>query len=342
MGVDMQAMSFSTGNLPARQQFDAWMGWFDGVFDVVPQRSPRNGFSAESQSWQIGGCMLSRVRAPAVRVEHKIRHVRRSPLHHWVITLSHHATSLISSCDATLNVPPGTPVVLSLEDEFTSERPEDQRLQLCLCRDKFADLALALDRARGTALNSTLGLLFADYMVLLEKILPDIAPDALPKLSDAIGAMVAACLAPEQDRTESAGPPIDLVQRERVRHVVHRCLRLPALRPNLLCRILKLSRSRLYRLMDPEGGVVRYIQRQRLLEAYALLSDPFEDQPITAIAEGLCFADKSGFSRAFRREFGTSPSDVRAASCTPPTLHVLAARANDPGGSNMRALLGAL
>jgi AraC-like DNA-binding protein len=34
--------------------------------------------------------------------------------------------------------------------------------------------------------------------------------------------------------------------------------------------------------------------------------------PIGAVAESLCFADASNFSRAFRREFGMSPSDVRA------------------------------
>jgi AraC-like DNA-binding protein len=341
--VDMQAETFSTGNLPVPQQFDAWMGWFDGVFDVVPHDSPRNGFCAMSQSWQIGGCMLSRVYAPAIRVERKITHVHRNPLHHWVITLSRRATSMVSSGDTTLSVPPGTPFILSLADELTSERPEDQRLQLYLCRDRFADLAPALDRARGTALNTTLGILFADYLVLLERILPDVAPDDLPRLSDAIGAMVAACLAPEQDRTESAEPQIDLVRRERVRHVIRKYLRSPALGPHLLCRSLKMSRSKLYRLMDSEGGVVRYIQRERLLEAYALLSDPSVDRPITAIAEGLCFADTSGFSRAFRREFGTSPSDVRAASCTPPpNLGASANLANDVAGPTMRTLLGAL
>jgi hypothetical protein len=153
----MQAESFSTSNLPALQQFDAWMGWFDGIFDVVPRESPRIGFRAESQSWQIGACMLSRVRAPAIRVERNIAHVHRNPLNHWVITLSRHAASAISSGDTTLSVPRGTPFVLSLADELTSERPEDQRLQLYLSRDKFADLAPALDRARGRALNTALG-----------------------------------------------------------------------------------------------------------------------------------------------------------------------------------------
>ena len=338
----MQAETFSTSNLPAAQQFDAWMGWFDGVFDVVPHNSPRLGFCAESQSWQIGGCMLSRVRAPAIRVERKRTHVRRNPLNHWVVTLSRHATSAISSGDTTLEVPPGTPFVVSLADELTSERLEDQRLQLYLSRDKFADLAPALDRARGTALNTVLGSLFADYLVLLERTLPDVAPDDLPRLTDAIGAMVAACLASEQGRAPYAEPQIDLVRLERVRHVVRRYLRSPALGPRLLCRSLQMSRSKLYRLMDPEGGVVRYILRQRLLEAYVLLSDPSVDEPVTAIAEGLCFTDTSGFSRAFRREFDASPSDVRAASCAATKLGALAAHANHSASTNMRSLLSAL
>jgi AraC-like DNA-binding protein len=32
------------------------------------------------------------------------------------------------------------------------------------------------------------------------------------------------------------------------------------------------------------------------------------------IAEDLCFADASSFSRTFKREFGHSPSEVRAAA----------------------------
>jgi AraC-like DNA-binding protein len=305
---------FSTDGMAPRHQFDAWVNWFDGVFDAVSRHHPRAGFHAHSQTWQIDGCMLSRVHAPAIRVERNTTHVRRNPLHQWVITLGRRATSSISSGDTALRVPPGTPFVLSLADELTSERPEDQRLQLYLSREKFADLAPALDRLRGAMLDNALGCLLGDYIVLLERTLPDVAPDDLPRLSEAIGAMVAACVAPEQDRAGAAGQQIDLVQLERLRHIVRRHLRSPALGPRLLCGRLSMSRSKLYRLMDSEGGVARYIQRQRLLEAYALLSDPWVNQPVAAIAEELCFADTSGFSRAFRREFGASPSDVRATS----------------------------
>ena len=65
--------------------------------------------------------------------------------------------------------------------------------------------------------------------------------------------------------------------------------------------------------MESQGGVTRFIRRQRLLESRALLSDPACETSIAAIAEDFCFTDAAGFSRAFRREFGVSPRDVRAA-----------------------------
>ena len=315
----MQAETFSTVNVPMPEQFDAWLGWFGRIFDVLPHDPPHSGFRAQNLNWQIGSCMLSRVWAPAIRVVRDITHVRRNPLDHWVITSGRHATSLISTGDKTLSVPPGTPFVLSLSDELTSERLEDCRLQLYMSRDNFSDLAPALDRARGTVVAPPLGALLRDYLRLLERILPSVGSNELERLSDAIGAMVAACLAPEQNRAESVGPQIELIWLERIRRAVRSNLRSPRLGPRLICQQLSISRSKLYRLMDVEGGVARYIRSQRLLEAYALLSDPRTERSITALADELCFSDTSSFSRAFRREFGATPSDVRAASRTTPT-----------------------
>jgi AraC-like DNA-binding protein len=88
----------------------------------------------------------------------------------------------------------------------------------------------------------------------------------------------------------------------------------PTFGPTILCRLVGMSRSNLYRMFEDTGGVTRYIQRERLLEAHPVLTDLATTQSISAIAEDLCFADASSFSRTFKREFGHTPSEVRSAA----------------------------
>jgi AraC-like DNA-binding protein len=305
---------FRTHSLPAPDQFDAWRGWFGSVFDVVPREPPRQGFLAETAVWTLDGFGLSRVRAPSIMVSRSAALIRRNPVDHWVITIGRRAVTSVRMGDATVDAPAGSPFVLSLGTPLVSDRSQDERLQLYMARDSFRELTPVLDAARGIVLDTPLGNLLADYMVLLERTLPDLTNDQAPRLTRALGAMVGACIVPSADRIAAAGGQIDLGRLERVRRAVRRYLRSPALGPSLLCRHVGMSRSQLYRLMEAEGGVARYIQRQRLLESYAALSDLAADKPISAIAHDLCFADASGFSRAFRQEFGITPSEVRAAA----------------------------
>ena len=125
--------------------------------------------------------------------------------------------------------------------------------------------------------------------------------------------MVAAAAAPSAERVAVARGQIDVGRKERVRQAVRRHLRTPTFGPTILCRLVGMSRSNLYRLFEDTGGVARYIQRERLLEAHAVLTNPATKSPISARAEDLCFAYASSFSRTFRREFGHSPGEVRSA-----------------------------
>ena len=124
--------------------------------------------------------------------------------------------------------------------------------------------------------------------------------------------MICACLAPSSDRIAEARGHIDLTLMERVRQAVRKNLHSPSLGPDKLCREAATSRSQLYRLLEGEGGVAHYIQRRRLSESFSILCDPSNSFPIGKVAEMLCFADGSSFSRVFRREFGMSPRDVRS------------------------------
>lgn len=310
----MQPERFDTADAPSADQFEAWLSWFDRVFDVDPGTPPEQGFRATSEIWTLDGCALSRVTAPAVRVSRTRTLIRRNPLDPWCITIGRHTTSSVTSCGRQFEVPPGVPFLISLGSELISQRDQDQRLQLYLSRDDFSDIAPILDASRGTVMDTPTGALLADFMLMLERRLPTIPAEDLPRLKDAIRAMIAACLAPAPDKIAEAAEQLDLGRLERVRRAVRKHLQSPALGPRLLCRYVGTSRSQLYRLLESEGGVARYIQRQRLLAAYAILSDPSTDKAIATIAEEFCFADASGFSRAFRQEFGISPSDQRTAS----------------------------
>jgi len=194
------------------------------------------------------------------------------------------------------------------------ERTHVDRIQFFLARDAFRDIAPLLDGALGSILDTPLGHLLGDYMIALERRLSVVTEADLSRLTTAVGAMVAAAVAPSAERVAVARGQIDVGRKERVRQAVRKHLRTPTLRPANLCRLVGMSRSNVYRLFEEAGGVARYIQRERLLEAHAVLTDPATRNSISAIAEDLCFADASSFSRTFRREFGHSPGEVRSAA----------------------------
>lgn len=74
---------------------------------------------------------------------------------------------------------------------------------------------------------------------------------------------------------------------------------------------LGVSRSRLYRIFEPLGGVASYIRRQRLLRTRDALSDIADTRSISRIAEEWGFVDASAYSRTFEHEFGISPKEAR-------------------------------
>jgi AraC-like DNA-binding protein len=309
----MTPAMFMTHPLPLSEQFEAWRGWYASVFGMVSRQPAGEGFRGKTVTWMLDGFGFNRVSTPSVSTNRTKTMIRRDPVDHWCVSVSKTNSSEFSVGNDWSMVPARVPYVFSLGEELSSERSLD-RIQLYLARDSFQTIAPLLDAARGKALDTPEGHLLADYMLLLERNIPDLPPEDGGKLALAIQAMLSACLAPSADRLAEAGTHVDLTLMERVRQAVRRNLRSPSLGPDKLCREAATSRSQLYRLLEGEGGVAHYIQRRRLSESFSMLCDPSNNLSIGKVAEILCFADGSSFSRAFRREFGMSPSDVRAGS----------------------------
>ena len=112
-----------------------------------------------------------------------------------------------------------------------------------------------------------------------------------------------------------AAPPtaeqqLDGTLRMRARQYIRQNLG-AALDVGSLCVALGVSRSRLYRAFETEGGVGRFVTRERLKRVHRLLTDPAERSPIARLAAAHGFQDGAHFSRLFRRTFGYGPQALR-------------------------------
>lgn len=310
----MDACLFSTEMIQPRDQRNAWSEWFQPVFDVVPDDVEKPGFVGQYKIWKMGNVSLARTAAPAARSVRQSSHLRRDPVDHWVISLCRNAPTTMVTKEGQLNARPAAPYVWSLGQVSESRRPSAERLQLYLPRDSFADVRTILDNKSGTIIEGPRGSLLADYMSMLERSLAEIEPEEAARLPAAIQEMVRVCLAPSPDTMDAAAHQIERTLMERVRLAVRRNLYSPSLGPDKLCREAAMSRSQLYRVLESKGGAASYILRSRLAESFGLLCNASKSVTIGRIAELLCFADASTFSRSFRREFGMSPSEARSAA----------------------------
>jgi hypothetical protein len=109
-------------------------------------------------------------------------------------------------------------------------------------------------------------------MIALEERLPVVTEADFSGITKALGMMVAVAPAPSADRLAAARPQIDVGRKERVRQADRKHLRAQTFGPTVLCRLVGISRSNLYRLFEDSGGVTCCIQRERLLEARAGLT----------------------------------------------------------------------
>ncbi|MCM2472309.1 helix-turn-helix domain-containing protein [Rhizobium sp. CG5] len=78
-----------------------------------------------------------------------------------------------------------------------------------------------------------------------------------------------------------------------------------------LCRVLAVSRRKLYYLFEPFGGVSRFIRERRLAACHRILRQGEDARLISTLAYDHGFSDPAHFSRLFRARYGYSPKEAR-------------------------------
>lgn len=319
----LEPLSFSTLELAPEDQFAAWHAHLTPLVEVrLPDdKSPDDGFPADHTAWNLGGMLIVQQRAPAHSYMRSAAKLRSSSIDHWYIVLPRTGRSWTEVDRRVAENQSGKLEIRSLGYPFRGRVTDSESLFLYLPRDLFSDAASTLDAKNNSILSGNFANLFVDYVNSIEARLRSLTAEDLPRIIHATRSMIIACLAPPAEHAAAAEQLASVALMERARRYVQTNLDAAHLTPDSMCRALGVSRSRLYQLFEPSGGVLHYIQSRRLLAAHVALSDPADSRRIVDIAEAFGFSSAANFSRAFSKEFGYSPREGRSTVVLPRPAH---------------------
>lgn len=307
---------FRTGGLPGRDRFDAWRQVISVVFNVEPlDDTAGRGFAACADAFHLGELVLVNTRFDGQRFVRTSRQLRTDWLDHFLVQFYRHGGYVGEADGEGLEIAPGSVSVLDLAQPVHTRATAAECVSLVLPRDVMARLVPEAERLHGRVLEGAASSLLGDHFTSLERRLPGLDAAQAPDVAQATCHLVAACLRPSAGRAALARGQLDALLLARTRRHIDACLDAPladGVEPAAICRAVGVSRSRLYALFKPQGGVHRYVQGRRLARVHAALADPGERRSIMMLAERFGFGSHAHLSRLFRARYGYSPSEVRA------------------------------
>jgi AraC-like DNA-binding protein len=297
---------FSTAGLSPRQALDDWRDRFGRLNEIEP--APGAAFSARVDYWRVGRFTLANTGGSATRLRRTAAHARRDGFDHWVLRVSRHGVVRSRSGDRSYASGPGELVLERLTDPYEDDWSADEWVAAMVAPGVFPALDRGLAALPRGPVPGVRAALLADYLLALDRRLPSLTKADLGPVAEATRAMIAA-LSPEGE-TEAERPM--LAARLRAEQAIRANLASARLDSRRVATLSGVSRSTLYRMFEPEGGVAAHIRRLRLDAVHAALRDPARrGETIAALAAQAGFHCPASFCRAFRTRFGAAPGEVR-------------------------------
>lgn len=233
-----------------------------------------------------------------------------------VLVVSSHGARM-AQCGREITFSSGDGLLISSADPVTMVSPVPAKI-LCLHvpRTSLAPLVSNVDCALMRPIGrSTEALkLLVSYVGALQEDYALAAPELQHHVAVHVHDLIALALGATRDATALASgrgvyaARMRAIKADIIDHLNHGGLTIAA-----VARRHALSPRQLQRMFERDGITFsQFVLRRRLARAHRLLVDPrCADRPVSAVAFEVGFSDLSYFNRAFRRQYGATPSDVR-------------------------------
>jgi AraC-like DNA-binding protein len=157
------------------------------------------------------------------------------------------------------------------------------------------------------------GQLLVSYIETLWANIERLTPTQASAAIDAMFALISGLVTVHAPEADNDTRPFRKVQLASACSFVHAHLGDFELSPERVREHLGISRSQLYEVFEPVGGVASFIQTRRLDHAFdAIIADRTEPGTLAEIGYAHGFRSDTHFNRAFRARFGLPPGKLRA------------------------------
>lgn len=307
-----ESFTMDTRDLPPSIRFDTWRAFWEPALHVVPSREFAGGFRGRVRLRRLGRFVLLEVEADPAGYHRARSAWLRDGLDQWLVALR----------VAEAGGKPSELRLGSLSIGFGQRELDGRWCGVFIQPGRLPQLAPAFGTARAMPVESPAARMMGGMLPRIAAAADEIAPADAPRLEAALSSMLTACLMGWEMGPASTRQHLEAARRARVVALVDAALGDPDLSPAVLVERSGISRSELYRCFAPAGGIARVIQLRRLRHAYRELARSEGPASVSRIGEAVGFFDPSSFTRAFRREFGCTPSEVLARRQPRTTRHV--------------------
>ncbi|MBN9219248.1 MAG: helix-turn-helix domain-containing protein [Mesorhizobium sp.] len=285
------------------------------AFDFdVPSLMDGVPFFATSEIYPLPQVTVSRVKSGAGRFTRTIRTMARHGMDQILVVCYTRGHFDLTIAGKTRRIEAGDFAFLDLSQEMAIEAPVVENVSLAVSRRRLEPMVPFLDDAHGFVRRQ--GPLTTILRGVMENVIavgPDLPVSEAGAVADTIIQLATACLEPLSSQQNEARPGRRTISLAAIRAAIEQRLSGSELTLHTLIDEFGITRSTLYRMFEPLGGVSAYINERRLRFAFRRMADTTEPEVrISQLAFDLGFSHPSAFTRAFKKLFGLSPKDVRS------------------------------
>ncbi len=313
------AFTFSSTDTP--DGFERYRDLYKSGSDVAAAGA---GFSASMKAHQVGRLLVFDRHLRAVEHSRDPARVGRDGFDHFTLQLLQRGRFHGGALGDERRMRPGEVVLFDMTRPQRTRADDARFVTISIARDLVERAAPNARRHHGQPLPAAVSGPLGDLMVSLVRRGATLPPTASDGVARALAELLAGALAGVEPVGDASAVVLATQRLERAQACIEQRLSDPRLDAEAVAAAAGLSRSVLYRLFEPLGGVSQFILARRVAALAAALRNPDETRSITTLTYDHGFSSESHCSRAFRAVHGQPPGRFRES-----------VRAARPGGGDL-------